>query len=416
MNTADPYVSAAQQLESLAPDITLAILHPDFHGQHQLFAPVLNQTDATLLFAAIPDSATHLPDLLAIIKHELDVQLPNPLPELPPDAEAAASILADRFQARGNIMFILDAYDHTIEEDTAPFISALARRLQPGSRLLVASRELPMRLLEEVELQGKVALVPVNPDRMLLDYAKTGEKTVLEVRALGPGRVLINGRLVEHWDGVLPRTLFFYFVDRGMTTRDEIFQTFWPNLSTREATNVFHVTKRKISEILGTDLTVYWSGFYRISPDLALHYDVIKFAEAVQNAAIASDDEAITLLDNAIALYHGPFLSTMDQSWVEDRRAELATGYAEALAGLARIYQQRDTNLSALGYFLRAAATSPQREDLARAIMELYHQLGQPQEALDTYDRLVDELKSTLNVAPGPQTNELADTIRTSLS
>ena len=250
---------------------------------------------------------------------------------------------------------------------------------------------------------------------MMLDYTQSINKTVLEVRALGPGRVLINGRLIDHWDGILPRTLFFYFVDRGMTTRDEIFRTFWPSLTTREATNVFHVTKRKISEILGTDLTVYWSGFYRLSPDLELHYDVVKFAEAVQNAAVADDDRALELYRNAVELYHGPFLSTMEQEWVTARRGELATTYAEALAGMARLYARRGDKENALGCYLRAAATSPEREDLARAIMELYRALGQPAAALETYERLEAELKKTLNVSPGPQTSELAAAIRSEM-
>jgi DNA-binding SARP family transcriptional activator len=288
----------------------------------------------------------------------------------------------------------------------------LISSLPDGSRLILGGRELPMALLGHPDLQGKSTLIPVNADKMMLDYSQIDHKNLLEVRALGPGRVLINGRLVDHWDGVLPRTLFFYFVDRGMTTRDEIFQTFWPTLSTREATNVFHVTKRKISEILGTDLTVYWSGFYRISPELELHYDVVKFAEAVQNAAVADDEEAISLLQNAIELYHGPFLSTMDQEWVSNRRGELAMTYAEALAGLARIYKIKGDKRNALGCFLRAAATSPQREDLARAIMELYRDLQRPAAAIETYDRLVQELKGTLNVSPAPQTVELADSIR----
>jgi len=146
-----------------------------------------------------------------------------------------------------------------------------------------------------------------------------------------------------------------------------------------------------------------------------LNYDVVKFAEAIQNAAIASDAEAIVLLQNAIDLYHGPFLSTMDQEWVISRRTELAMSYAEALAGLARVYRSQNVPLSALGYFLRAAATSPQREDLARAIMELYRSLGQPREALETYERLEQELKRTLDVKPAPQTTELADEIRAML-
>jgi hypothetical protein len=365
MNTIDSFAHANNQFLGLPPHIKLAILHPDFHGQHRLFAPVLAQDESFTLFMATPLVKHSFTEWLAYLTEACQAQLNQSLPDLGSNPSEAAATLADILNDRGKVIAILDAYDLAPHDTANEFVATLVNRLGEGSRVILGGRELPMLLLEHPDLRGKTALVPVNPDKMMLDYTESVDNTVLEVRALGPGRVLINGRLIEHWDGVLPRTLFFYFVDRGMTTRDEIFQTFWPNLSTREATNVFHVTKRKISEILGTDLTVYWSGFYRISPELELHYDVVKFAEAVQNAAVASDEEAIRLLQNAIELYHGPFLSTMDQEWVNRRREELAMNYAEALAGLARIYQNHDVKLSALGYFLRAAATSPQREDLA---------------------------------------------------
>ncbi len=415
MSTSDSFSHAKQQLLGLSSDTTLVILHPDFHGQHSLFSPLLAEADTTPVFLAVSEPGLALRDLLDDLRQALNAQLNLSLDDLPADPERAAAALAKPINKVQHVTLILDAYDRIDQVEATPFIAALASQLTNDCRLFLSTRVLPMALIEHPALSGKTALVPVNPDKMILDYISSVGKNVLEVRALGPGRVLINGRLVDHWDGVLPRMLFFYFVDRGMTTRDEIFHTFWPNLSTREATNVFHVTKRKISEILGTDLTVYWSGFYRIAPDLELHYDVVKFAEAVQNAAVADDDEAIMLLQNAITLYNGPFLSMMEQSWVSQRREELASNYAEALAGLARIYKNHNAHLDALGYYLRAAAASPQREDLARSIMELYRDLNRPADALDTYERLEAELRNSLGVAPGPQTVELARQIHASM-
>ncbi|MBN1565567.1 MAG: bacterial transcriptional activator domain-containing protein, partial [Anaerolineae bacterium] len=388
--------------------VRLTILHPDFHGQHQLFAPVLNELGSRTVFLAIPEAGLGFNHLLELLQATIAQQLDTTLPDLPDDPVAAANVLVKTLNGYGKVSLILDAYDLIEQDSVNLFIATVAAQLPEGSRVVIGTRVLPMALVEHADLQGKTALVPVYPEKMVLDYTRSVGSDVLEVRALGPGRVLINGRLVTHWDGVLPRMLFYYFVDRGMTTRDEIFQTFWPNLSTREATNVFHVTKRKISEILGTDLTVYWSGFYRISPDLELHYDVIKFAEAVQNAAVAPDDEALVMLQNAVALYNGPYLSMVDQSWIMDRREELASNYAEALAGLARIHKVRDEKRDALGYFLRASAASPHREDLVRSIMELYRDLDRPEDALMVYERLEDELQAALNVSPGPQTRELA--------
>jgi DNA-binding SARP family transcriptional activator len=415
MNPLSSFSHAQNQLNGLTPSLKLAILHPDFHGQHRLLAPILEEPNTTILFISLSTAGASLSDLLAQFQEVADTQLGIQIKTLPAKAAEAAAALAKALNGQKNLRLILDAYDLADQSAVAPFIVALVNALPDGARLILGGRELPMALLRDKSLEGKMALIPTEPEKMMLDYVLAGDKTILEVRTLGPGRVLINGQLIDHWDGVLPRTLFFYFVDRGMTTRDEIFQTFWPNLSTREATNVFHVTKRKISEILGTDLTVYWSGFYRLSSDLELHYDVVKFVEAVQNAAIAPDDEAIRLLQNAIEMYHGPFLSTMDQDWVLNRREELIMTYAEALAGLARIYKNRDDKPQALGYFLRAAATNPQREDLARAIMELYRDLNNPQAALETYDRLVEELRADLDVSPSPQTTELANVIQAQL-
>lgn len=415
MDILDSFNQAKDQLLALPPSVRLAILHPDFHGQHRLFAPILNEFGSRTVYLAVPEAGLGIGDLLTLLHDAVALQLDISLPDLSRDPVASATALANTLNRLGTVSLILDAYDLIDQGEINTFVATLAASLSEGSRVVIGTRVLPMVLVESPDLQGKTALVPVYPEKMVLDYTQSVGTDVLEVRALGPGRVLINGRLITHWDGVLPRMLFFYFVDRGMTTRDEIFQTFWPTLSTREATNVFHVTKRKISEILGADLTVYWSGFYRISPDLELHYDVIKFAEAVQNAAVAPDDEALILLQDAVALYSGPYLSMIDQPWIESRREELASNYAEALAGLARIHKVRGEKRDALGYFSRAAAASPQREDLARSIMELYRDLGQPQDALITYERLEDELKQTLGVSPAPQTRELADAIRARL-
>ncbi len=413
MKNLDTFTHAQEQLRSLPRHLVLAILHPDFHGQNRLLAQPLVESPAKAVFVNLPQPDLPLTRLIADLQEAFATQLGVTLPAHTSPTDTAAA-LAEAMAEQGGITVIISAYDYARQEEATPFIQALVSQLQEGSRLILGTRELPMLLLGTPELRQRTAIIPVNPNKMMLDYVHLLDKKVLEVRALGPGRVLINGRLISHWDGVLPRTLFFYFVDRGMTTRDEIFQTFWPNLNTREATNVFHVTKRKISEILGTDLTVYWSGFYRISPELELHYDVVKFAEAVQNAAVATDDEALLLLHNAIDLYRGPLLSTLEQTWIGQRRSELAGSYAEALAVLARLYARQNEQQNALGFFLRATAANPQREDLVRHIMELYHKMGEPAEALRAFDRLKDELKRSLDVSPDPQPQMLADTIRAS--
>ena len=406
---------AQDQLHHLPDEVKLIILHPHFYGQHQLFGAFLEDTHSHTLFATVPATSTPFYDFLAILQEACEAQFGCPLPPLPQNASDAAAVLAQKLQPYSPVTLIVDAYDLAEPQYRTVFVAELVRRLRTGDRVVLATRELPSELLQHRDIRGKAALLPVQPDAMLLDYATKTEQTMLEVRALGLGRVLVNGRRIERWDGVLPKMLFHFFIDRGMTTRDEIFQTFWPKLKPREATNVFHVTKRKISEILGTDLTVYWSGFYRTSPDLELHYDVVKFVEAVQKAAVAPDDRAIALYRNAIALYRGQYLSGSTHPWIERRRDELHSTYTEALIGLGRIYRKLGQNEEALGCFLRALATTPRREDLARAVMELYRDMHLPADALHIYELLEHNLQHELGIMPDQLTVSLANEVRAQL-
>jgi two-component SAPR family response regulator len=191
-----------------------------------------------------------------------------------------------------------------------------------------------------------------------------------------------------------------------------VFSTFWPELSTREATNVFHVTKRKISEILNVDLTVYSSGFYRISPHIDLFYDVVAFAEAVQNSAVAEPEDARLLLERAIGLHERDFLGDFEQAWAVRRRDELRRTYVDALAAQGHLYEDEGMLTEALGFYSRAFGLLPQREDLARNQMRLYSQAGQHDRALAVYNRLVSELETTLGVGPSPETITIAEEIR----
>jgi DNA-binding SARP family transcriptional activator len=395
-------------------DTTYVILHPNFPNQHVLLSRFLARATHTPLLVSAKVADTNWQQFWDTLTRAFAEQTDQRLPNLPKSPQAAGPVLGKALAALGRYMFIIDSFDLLDQEAASDLIAAIP--VPQGSQIVLSGRRLPVKLLAKLPSATDVQLFPVDPDRMLLNYADYApdQKKLLEVYGSGPGHVLVNGRMIENWDGVLPRALFFYFIDRGMTTRDEIFSAFWPALPVREATNVFHVTKRKISEILGFDLTVYWSGFYRIAPDIDLHYDVVRFAEHVQNADVAEDNTAIALLERAIYLYHGAFLTSIASPWVASRREDLGMTYVDALGSLARLRERSGRHQEALGLYLQAGAMQPYREDFVRNAMTLYQKLGHPSRALEIYDRLVAELDARLKVSPDRRTNELADQIRTS--
>ena len=139
---------------------------------------------------------------------------------------------------------------------------------------------------------------------------------------------LVNGMVRS------PAISFSFSWINPLVTRQQIFEHFWPKLKVKDATNVFHVTKRKITERITAciekdddsyELTKYSAGFYMPSEKIVRHYDVDDFTEAVEQAMISEDEHTRELLyKRAIDIYRGPFLSTIDMPWVLKRREELA--------------------------------------------------------------------------------------------
>jgi DNA-binding SARP family transcriptional activator len=381
---------AAQQLHERQPDVRLIFVHPNFAQQHA----VLGELPDDAVYVCLQGARLSKGDVSAQIDEALAAQ-------------------GSAFP--GLSMLVIDEADRASMDE---FIQLLRELLQNTSgAIVILSRELPRGILTDDALRRQTRFIPAREAMMLWDYARQQEGTgsLLEVRALGAGRVQLNGQPVTNWDGSLPRSLFFYLVDRGMVRRAEIFDTFWPDLTTREATNVFHVTKRKISEVLGTDLTVYWSGFYHISPRIQMSYDVALFTEMTQDSAIAPLEESATLLEEAIALYRGDFLTSLESKWVATRRQDLQQAFGDALISLAKIYERTHQPQRALSLYLRATATNLHREDLTLSTMRLYRELHQHREALVIYERLQKALRETLNVTPGRELRDLAEAIRNEL-
>ncbi len=266
---------------------------------------------------------------------------------------------------------VLDESDRVQGEELAVVCERLLLA-SPTLRIVLVGRVLPVQVLQHPGLRAHVEFFPADDASELYDYVKLShERPLLEVKSFGVGRVFLNGAPINHWDGILPRLLFFYFIDKGMVRRDEIFQTFWPNMSVKEATNVFHVTKRKVNEVLGLDLTVYQSGYYRITDRITLLYDVTQFNRTLQNSEVSDTFEVEPLLRDTIRLYQGDFLVTSDADWVLKRRYEMRQAYGSALYAIGLLYESKGEKALAESFFLRAFRHNPHEPRYAQAVMHL---------------------------------------------
>lgn len=407
------------------------LLYPWTNYRNLFLSHFLTSAKDGLLYYRIPSDAPTLAAWLGGLVDELNAVLGGfgaatraHLTDPHPQPQALGEALADDLAAYATdaVVLFIDELDRVpLDAEFQQFVRALVSALRPGSQLAVSSRLLTHQPWYDMVAQGEAVILGTEhrKNNVMFTLEET-PKPQLEVYSLGRGYALINGQQITNWDGALPRNLFFFFIDRPLVTRDEIFEIFWPNLTTKEATNVFHVTKRKISERIAArldtpgdhDLTQYSSGFYMPNERIVRHYDVFDFLEAVEQALVAADErEQESLYSRAVDLYKAPFLQTVQMPWAENRREQLRQMYAQALIGLGRICQRRHDTERALGYYTRALREAPEREDIHHEVLRLYDHLGMYSDAIAQYRRLEEMLKTTVGIAPARETTELYEAI-----
>ncbi len=404
----------ARLLKSLEP-FGLVILSPAIRRQNAVAACCLGSGHNSFLYTLGPDDT----DLHALL-HALDRTLHEGQPTGDRELRSALgrrrlslqtlaeALVTDLLQINPDVrQLVLDCFDYlAADEDIQRFFEHLVTCLPDGLKVVVNTRQLSHRFWSPFVRAGQAVILT---DDAIADFFTPDQldKPHLEVYALSVGQVYRDGVRIDEWDGPLPRNLFFYLVDHPAVTRDEIFATFWPDLSVKEATNVFHVTKRKITERLGCELTQYAGGFYHHNKVIRLHYDVAAFERAVTEAEQATPQQAPALWARAIAYYRVPFLHTVEMPWISARRDQVRGTYANALIQLGRWHRQQGELDLAVSFFLRAQREFPEREDLCRDLMALYHRRGDTTRATELYRRLADRLRTKFGIKPSKTTELL---------
>jgi DNA-binding SARP family transcriptional activator len=387
-----------------AEDARVVLLHPRSRYRSVLVARLLSDPDERVYYYAMGPDDISIDSFLAGITHDVANQFPTfgrHIDMLPAERHADRLQLLDTFAqdiselSDQPFYFVLDEYDRSDSADEVQwFIEQLSTRLPAHCTLVINSRTLPR--LPWISMIAQKRAVILEDDQIIrddfYDIPREG-KEQLEVFALGPGFVLLNGRMIDTWEGHLPRLLFFFALDKSVITRSEICEAFWPELDIDQAVNVFHVTKRRLHKALDMDVLIHEDGYYRVNPELGIQYDVVDFVAQLMVGRDPSSPDRMEAWQRASDLYRGPFLQGHSDNWILARRRDYQSGYLEALTQMAKARLNEGRPEHALSLFQRALAEDTTHEGLHRQVMQLYMDLGRRSEAAAHYMRLVDELK-----------------------
>lgn len=400
-----------------ATDARVVLLHPESRYRSVLVAQLMREPDFRVFYYAMGPDDVNVRSFLAGITHDLANQYPTfgrylnriHFEDTGNKEELLEAFVADLADLSDEpFLLILDEYDRTDgADDIQAFVEQTVLRLPSHCRIVINSRTLPRLPWVSLIAQRKAVILRDDEQIATNFYGMRSDGELhLEVFALGPGYVLLNGQQIDTWEGHLPRLLFFFALDRPVVTRSEICEAFWPDLDNDQAVNVFHVTKRRLHKALDFDVLVHEDGYYRVNPQVSVYYDIMQFVGAlVRGRALETDDKS-AVWQEAIDLYRGPFLQGHSDRWIVERRADYQRGYLEALSEMARIRLDEGRQEHALGLLLRAVSENDRYEPIHRQIMQLYANLGRRSEAAAHYQKLVEQLRPE-GKEPERETREL---------
>jgi DNA-binding SARP family transcriptional activator len=133
-----------------------------------------------------------------------------------------------------------------------------------------------------------------------------------------------------------------------------------------------------------------------------LEYDAERFGELLDRL-----DDSPEALDEAIALYNGPFLPQYDALWCASRRTQLEERYAQALQAAARRYEEQRSFGEALLLYRQLVGANALHEPAHAGVMRCHFALGNRAAAIAQYRELCRLLDEEMGLDPVP-TSEAA--------
>jgi DNA-binding SARP family transcriptional activator/Flp pilus assembly protein TadD len=246
---------------------------------------------------------------------------------------------------------------------------------------------------------------------------RSGAPLILEVRLLGPFRIMVGGTLVEEsrWSRRKPKQVFKLLAlqPHHQLHREQLMETLWPEQEPESASNSLHKAIHLARRALEPELHSAADSHFILtqgqqiilSAPGGVQVDVEDFEHA---AASAIEGGNILAYESALELYRGDLLpEDRYEDWVATRREPLGAIYQELLMRLARLYEARGQYGQSVARFKEIIERDPANEEAHRHLMRLYAGTHHRQQALRQYEACRAALRKELDAEPEPATVEL---------
>lgn len=295
------------------------------------------------------------------------------------------------------------------------------------ARLAIAGRELSRRALIDLAISGvdqitAPALAPVPGSLTITGTFRAAmvPPALLRIRALGPLQVTRGDDAIDGaaWGSSRSRALLmFLLLHPNGATKEQVGVALWPDVSTTQLRNSFHVTLHRLRKAIGAgEVVVLSEDRYHVDPMAIGEFDVARFERDVAEARGAlkrGDADAPSALARAVSLYRGDLLDGEPVGdWHLPFRDRLRALFVEASLELGAWQMQDERFELAADTFRRLLAHDSAHETAVRGLMTCLARTGESRQALRSYEKLVEALKRDFNTKPEAITTALAERIQ----
>jgi predicted ATPase/DNA-binding SARP family transcriptional activator len=232
----------------------------------------------------------------------------------------------------------------------------------------------------------------------------------LTIRALGPLQIT-QREVPVTWASAKPRELLLFLLCHpGGRTRDQVGLAFWPEASTEQVRNNFHVILHRLRKTLGD---AHWvtltNDQYAVDPRALVDFDAARFERDVTAglAQLKRNGDAAPL-EAALTLYGGDFLEhEVVGDWHLELRDRLRQKYVSALVLLAERHMKEERWVEAAEAWRRLVTRDELDERAYRGLMTCHAKLGERSQVKQLYQRVERLLEKQLEAKPEPETVQL---------
>lgn len=268
------------------------------------------------------------------------------------------------------------------------------------------------RLLDQIEqTAAQIVWLRRHLRTKALTMSFTGPKLV--IKALGKMEVLLYQKRLIDWQAQVARDMLFCILahPQGLT-KEEIGELLWPECSLSQLRIRFKKSIYRLRRVAGDDVILFQQDRYFFNQGLDYEYDVETFSRMIDQAQEEGDPgKKAVILQRAIGLYNGPYLSELDNTWIWPERERLWRAFVNATLSLAAHYLEHNETDLALEFCNRIISEDPLREDAHRIAMRVHAATGNRAGVNRQYEVCQQVLEEELGVPPSPQTTALYKTL-----